>query len=344
MFLLVFFFLFALTLCAQTLGGNIVFNFLKSSNSPQLTALGGINISQQTKDIGLTFNNPALLRPDMHTQSQAVFNSHPGNIRNYNLLTGYHINKWATTFGFGIQYFNYGNTTQTDAAGNILGEFRPTDYAVQAMASRSYLQNWHYGASLKFIHSSYGTYRSSGIAMDIGLTYSDTARFLQLAFVMKNMGFQLRSYNGTSKDELPFDLQFGISKKLEKAPLQLSLNLHHLHQFNIRYNDTAFNNSNGIVDNKNNYFFDKLFRHFVASVQLFVSDKIELSAGYNYLSRKELNIGTGGNGLNGFSLGVGVLIKKIQVRYARTYFQNNQANNQLGIGFAYNSFSSNHKR
>jgi hypothetical protein len=82
----------------------------------------------------------------------------------------------------------------------------------------------------------------------------------------------------------------------------------------------------------------------VFSTQLFISDKVEISAGYNYLRRKELNTGNAGNGLNGFSLGLGILIKKLQLRYARTYYQNNQTNNQLGISFSFNSFSSSFKK
>ena len=59
---------------AQTLGGGSVFNFLKVPNAPQLSALGGINISQQSNDVGLAFNNPALLSRKMHSQMNAVFN------------------------------------------------------------------------------------------------------------------------------------------------------------------------------------------------------------------------------------------------------------------------------
>jgi len=278
-YLAVLFTCFAFASRAQTLGGNSVFNFLKASNCPQLTALGGINISQQTQDIGLSFHNPALLRASMHTQTQAVFNAFPGAVRNYNLLSGYYVARWQTNLAMGINYFNYGTTAQTDAAGNILGEFRPADYVIQVMASRTYLKNWHYGATLKFIYSSYGAYRSSGLALDAGVNYSDTARFLQIGFVLKNMGVQLRSYYGTTPGDLPFDMQLGISKKLAQAPLQFSVNLHHLNQFNIRYSDASFDNSVGVYeDSTKNYFFDKLFRHFVFSVQLFISDKIEISA------------------------------------------------------------------
>src|SRR5581483_2307184 len=110
---------------AQTLGGNTVYNFLKLSNTPQLTALGGINITNQTTDIGLAFNNPALLRPAMHTQTNMVFNS----------------------FYAGINYFSYGSIPETDITGNVLGSMHPADYVAQVSATRQYGERWHYGVT-----------------------------------------------------------------------------------------------------------------------------------------------------------------------------------------------------
>jgi len=121
---------------AQTLGGNSVFNFLKLSNTPQLTALGGVNISQTSNDVGLAFNNPALLKPSMHTQMNAVFNDFYGGIKVYHLSVGYRNEKLNTNFSGGLNFFSYGNTTETDASGNIMGKFRPTDWVMQVAASR----------------------------------------------------------------------------------------------------------------------------------------------------------------------------------------------------------------
>ena len=46
---------------------------------------------------------------------------------------------------------------------------------MQLSASRTYLQKWKYGATIKFISSNYGRYRSNGLAIDIGLLYTDSA-------------------------------------------------------------------------------------------------------------------------------------------------------------------------
>ena len=323
---------------SQTLGGSSVFNFLRFPNTPQLTALGSVNISNISNDVGLSFNNPSQLRREMHGQANFVFNSMYASINNYHLSGAYHAEKLKTSFSGGVNYFDYGNIPQTDAAGNTLGDFHPNDYVVQISASRRYMERWFYGATFKFINSNYGLYRSNGIALDIGASYYDSTNLLQVSLLMKNMGMQLKEYEGSASDEIPFDLQLGITKRLKKAPIQFSLTAHHLHQFDIRYNDTAFNNENDFEQNNKNSSFtiDKIFRHFVFATQFYIADKIELTAAYNHLRRSELNIPGTSNGLNGFSLGVGVLLNKLQIRYARGYYQNNTAYNQFGLNVQLN--------
>lgn len=329
-----------LTAKTQTIGGNSIYNFLKLPATPQLTGLGGINISNISNDIGLSFNNPALLRPSMHAQLTTVFNSMYAGIKNYHAMMGYTREKLQTNFSLGTEYFDYGTIAQTDASGNVLGTFRPGDYVVQVSGSRKYLERWYYGATIKFIHSNYGLYRSDGLAMDVGVAYYDSTSQLQVSVLMKNMGVQLKRYEGTTGDDLPFDIQAGITKRLKNAPLQFSVTAQRLHQFNIRYNDTSFNNDNGFNQTSEAAItFDKIFRHIVIATQVYVGDKLEITAAYNHLRRAELNIYNATNGLNGFSLGVGVLFKKIQIRYARAYYQNNTAYNQFGLNLSLNEFS-----
>ena len=319
----------------QTLGGNAAFSFLKLPNSPQLSALGGVNVSNINNDVGMAFNNPSLLRAEMHQQLQVSFNAMYAGIKNYSSQFAYRYDKWQTNFAAGVHFLDYGSIPQTDAAGNVLGSFHPADYVVQVSASRKYLEKWYYGATLKFINSNYGIYRSNGIAMDAGVSYYDTTHLLQVSLVMKNMGTQLKAYTGTRADDIPFDLQAGITKRLAKAPIQFSVTAHHLHQFNIRYNDTTFNNENGLSQNGGGAVPDKFFRHIVFSAQAFITDKIECTIGYNYLLRKELAITNTPNGFTGFSAGVGVLFRKLQIRYARNHYQNNSGYNQFGLNITF---------
>jgi hypothetical protein len=326
--LLIFSVFFTVSSQAQTIGGSSVYNFLKVPNTPQLSGLGSINISNISNDVGLTFNSPALLRPEMNSQLNLVFNSLYAGIKNYHLSGAWYAKKIQTSFASGLQYFHYGSVPETDAAGNILGTFRPVDYVVQVSASRRYETKWFYGLTAKFIHSNYGQYRSSAIAMDAGVAFMDSSSMLQLSLVAKNMGAQIKTYAGSPED-LPFDLQLGITKRLSKAPIQFSLTAHHLHQFDIRFSDTS---------ETGKFTADKIFRHFVFATQLLLEQRVEITLAYNYLRRKELTAAEGSAGLNGFSLGLGVLFKKIQLRYARSYYTNSTAYNQLGLNLKTSDF------
>jgi hypothetical protein len=54
--------------------------------------------------------------------------------------------------------------------------------------------------------------------------------------------------------------------------------------------------------------------------------------------RQELSIENTANGLTGFSLGVALLLNKMQIRYARSHYQNNTAYNQFGISMTLNQY------
>ena len=316
---------------AQTIGGNSSYNFLKLPGGPQNTALGGINISNQNKDINIANQNPALLRDSMDAQLSASFNAFFAGIGNYHLMYVKNIPPLKMQLAAAVIFFNYGKTTATDAAGNIMGSFHPMDYVVTISAAQEFKPQWHYGINLKYIQSAYGQYTSNGIAGDFGITYTDENKFIQVGFLAKNMGSQIKAY-GTEKEDLPFDVQLGLSKKLSSIPLQFSITLHHLHQFDIRYQDSTFN-ENIYSDNSANKKFttDKIFRHVVLATQFYIGDKIELTVGYNHLRRTELKISSGSNGFNGVSFGLGVLFNKIQFRYATGYYQNTKGYHQFGI-------------
>jgi hypothetical protein len=309
---------------------------MQQPNSSQLSALGGVNISNISNDVSLSFQNPSLLRPEMDQQLNTSFNNYFASIRNYSVTSAFFLSKPKTSIAFGINYFDYGSLTQTDPAGNILGSFRPNDYVVQMMASHQYLEHWWYGMSFKFISSNYGQYKSNGIAVDAGLTYYDDDRSLQASFLIKNMGTQLKTYDGSSgKAEIPFDMQLGVTKRLENAPIQFSLTAQHLQAFNIYYNDTSLNNSTGnTVANNKSLTFNNIISHFIFATQFFIKDEIEVTAGYNFLNRHDLNVYNSANGLNGFTFGLGVLLKKIHIRYATGFYQQNMFQ-QISLNFTW---------
>jgi hypothetical protein len=320
--------LFPIFSSGQTLGGSAIYNFLKLPASPLLSATGGVNVSYAPKDAGFSQNNPATVNPATDRQLSINFNAFFAGIKSYQLATVFNHEKSNTCFAGSIFFIDYGSIPQTDASGNQDGSFHPRDILLQVSASKQYLEKWRYGVNVKFISSSYQQYHSSGLAIDIGLHYQDTAKLFSAGLTAKNMGFQFSSYGGTHED-LPFDLEIGITKKLEKAPFGFSLTAQQLHRFNTDYNDTLFNNVNAFPHKSN--FPVKLMNHLVLAAHVFAGENLEVHLGYNFLRRNELNLGGSGNGLNGFSAGFKMKFSKFEFQYARAYYQRNSAYNQLGI-------------
>jgi len=325
-FLILFCFL-SVNVFSQTLGGNAAYQFLKLPASPLATAAGGVNVSYKTKEVSLAALNPALLSPDLSSQLNASFNAFLGGVNTYSLTGAHHVKKWNTTLAGHIYFVDYGSIPVTDAAGNSNGDFRPRDYVIQLSAARKYLERWTYGATVKWIQSSYQQYRSSAAAVDFGVLYHDSARNFSASFVAKNMGFQVSSF-ANEKEELPFDLQVGITKRLAKAPFGFSLTAQHLHRLNIQYNDTVFNNENRLRSPSS---FNRIFNHFILATHIYLGQTLEATIGYNHLRRSELTVQNAPNGLTGFSAGLRLKFNKLQIVYARSSYQRGISFNQIGI-------------
>jgi hypothetical protein len=312
---------------AQTLGGEASYSFLKLPASAMQSAAGGVNVSMLSKDVGLSAHNPALLDQTQHSLLAASFNAFFKGTKAFTVNGAYYVPKLKTTFGGQIFFIDYGSIPLTDAAGNEEGVFRPVDFSLQLSASKTYAERWHYGGTVKYVHSNYGMYKSSALMADFGLLYNDSNRLFRAGLVAKNMGVQLKVYN--SAEDLPFDLQIGITKRLSKAPFGFSLTAQQVHQFNTLYSDTLYNRD-ARVEAKSG-FGSKLFNHFVGALHIYAGNSLDFSVGYNRLRRNELNNGTAGNGLNGFSGGFTATFPKIGISYARSYYGRSFAYNQLGI-------------
>ncbi|MFT4062253.1 MAG: type IX secretion system protein PorQ [Edaphocola sp.] len=327
---------------AQVNGGQHAFEYLRMSNSPHVSALGGL-VPAAGDDVSFALQNPGLLKPAYHNQLAANYNLYYAGIGIANLQYAYHVAPLNTNFGVGIQYLNYGNFTHTDAQGNDLGNVRATDYSMNFSASRQYTEHWRYGATVKWAHSFLADRSAMAVLADVGVVYEDTAKKWVVGIVAKNMGVMLKQYNPENDAEpLPFDLQIGVSKQLQNVPLRLFVAGHHLYEWNVRYDNPADKVSNNIFGNEDTatdkkYIADKIFRHLNFGAELLLGKRLTVSAAYSHMRRSELAAGDA-KGMAGFSFGVGLNLNKIHVRFARSYYATAGAYNELGFSFQLNKF------
>lgn len=302
----------------QAVGGNTVFNFLTLPASAKATALGGINISRLGSDIGLAFYNPALLSEQMDGQVQISIKPYYADIQQYNFSGVNFIASKNVILGWGLQYMDYGTLPMTDIAGNNLGQFRPTDYAMQVSAAIHYQQNLRIASTIKFIQSNYGIYKSNGIAIDLGINFISDNNLNSASIVVNNFGQQFKKYQYA--ENLPFNMVVGYSKKLATAPFQFSITAQHLSKWNTSFNDVGFNTLESIQGPSS---LQNVFNHIILGSEISLGKQFEIDLGYNFLRRNELNIQNQQNYLNGISAGFSLHYNRVQVQYANAFFQQN---------------------
>lgn len=306
---------------AQFLGGQSSFAFLRQPTNAPVAALSGINVSQADFDVNRWLANPALLTKDMDKHLSLSYVPFYAQIRN---LSAVYVDELGSgRFGAGIHYIDYGTFEETDAAGNTLGTFQVSEYAVSASHARTQ-GAYTLGVTIQVIGSALATYSSYAAAVDVGGLWKHPTRDWTIGLVIQNAGVVLKKYYpDASQNPLPLDVQLGTTFKPKFMPFRFSITAHHLHQPDITYNDPAWNttlDANGNPVRQQVRFADKVARHFTIGTELVLAKAFHLRLGYNHLVRQEMRLPT--RALNaGFSFGFLLKLKQLQLSYARFYQQ-----------------------
>lgn len=298
------------------LGGSKSFAYLQLPSSAKITALGGYTSIANTADIPSITQNPSLLNQRMHNTWSLNICNYFQDIQYGYIATAFKV-KDVGMFGIGVNYVNYGTFILRDDIGNELGTFKANENTFNLSYSRAF-RKFNYGISSKFLFSTLESYRSTGIALDLGGSYTDSINGFGLSFSLLNVGSQVKTYTG-GFEALPFEARFAVSKKLKHAPFRFTLTLHDLQKFDLTYED-ALNGSNqidlstGLPIKKEYSFTDKLMRHVGLGTELLFTENFNIRFGYNHQLRKELSIEER-PGTVGFSWGFGIKVKKINFSY-----------------------------
>jgi hypothetical protein len=320
------------TLLSGQTGGDHVYDFLNLTYSGLVSSLGGVNVSLRTGDLNLSYQNPALLNPDMD-KSLAL------NYVNYFAGINYGMTMYARSFpgtgnfAAGLTYLNYGSFKETDESGNITGTFTASEYALSLIYSRDIDSLFTIGANLKPVLSDLEKYNSFGIALDIGAAYHSRNNLFSAGLTIKNIGYQITTYTGSIHEKLPFEIQAGASQQLAHAPFRFSLTLRHLEQFDLTYDyEAASNNGTSPVKQtqKISDFLENAMRHMIIGAELIPLKNFYLSAGYNYQRRKELEIDSKASTV-GFSWGFGINTSFLRIGFGRATYHLAGASNNISL-------------
>ena len=313
-----------LVLCACTelqaqIGGEHVYEFLNLPQNARATGLGEYFIATADGDLGAAYHNPAALTADADQKIQISYDLFLADISRGSLAYGFTSKKLKSTLHAGLQFIDYGDFKATNTLGIVEGDFKVSEYALTIGGSRDLYERVRLGVNTRIINSQYESYTSMGLTFDAAAFYHDDEKNLALTLVIKNAGFQLSAFQDV-RESVPFDIQIGYSRRLEHLPFRFSVIAHHLHQWDIVYddpNDQPVDNIFGANQPEDNTgFVEDLFRHLVFSGEMYIgkNENVHLRLAYNHLRAKELKLDDFRT-LAGFSFGMGVKLGKIRIDY-----------------------------
>lgn len=317
--LIIFLLLISVSTQAQV-GGESTYQFLSLTNSARIAALGGTQVALlDSTDLNLPYNNPALLH-------QAMSNRVLANYVNYFTDINYGYVSYAKSidsignFAAGMHYINYGDFIEANEIGELSGGyFKAAEYALNLIYSNVY-KRLNYGVNLKPVLSVFESYQSFGIAADVGISYTTKNKRTNFALVAQNFGTQITTYyNEGTREPLPFNLQAGFSKRLQYAPVILSLTMQHLTNWDLANTQPDLKEGEIAIFERDESFSKQIMRHLVAGVEILPSENFIIRAGYNYQRRQELKFEERLSTV-GMSLGFGVKIKRFRFDFATSRF------------------------
>ena len=301
------------------IGGSKVYEFLNLPASARITALGGKHITVRDDDLAFALGNPAALNDTMHNQLTFNHSFHLSDIGQGVAGYGHHSQKLNTTFLFGIQYINYGDFQLTDEFGNINGQFDASEYAITIGAGRSIYERLDIGANIKVVTSQFESYNSFGLTTDLSAIYHIDEKGFVASMVFRNIGGQLATYRDGNREDVPFELLFGISKRLKYLPFRFSVTAQHLERWNLLYDNPNSQENTfflGEQDVTSNEWVDNLFRHLIFSGEFLFGKKenFRVRFAYNHFRKQDLSL-RNFRSLSGFSGGIGLKIKRFRFSF-----------------------------
>lgn len=323
-------------------GGESSFQFLQLTNSARVESLGGTNISAKTGDINIAMNNPALIDTSLHKDFSGSWGSHfiaqtgigTGNVAYSHIIKGH-------PYTAGARFINYGAFDSYNDDGESLPSVSAAELSFSFGTSRELLPNLRWGVQVKPFVSYLADYSSYALAVDGGLAFDDTAHLATYALVVTNIGYQIKAYTRGNQQNMPFDIQMGVTKKLRHAPLRLSLTYKSLQRFDLSYNELKPESSviNAKEESEDWYIEagSNFIRHITAGAEILLGKHLYFAAGYNFKKSAEMRLESG-TASAGLSFGLGLKVSKLHISYGRSKYHAAGATNYFSLQANINDF------
>ena len=325
-FLFLFLFQFFTFSSYAQIGGGNTFEFLNLNTSPRVIALGGYLNAVVDGDINNGIYNPSLINSMMSNKMNLNYTNYYSDI--FYGDAGYCFSLRDQKIITAIKFIDYGDFTETNALGHVIGSFTAGEYVFSLGTSESILDSLLYiGMNAKCAYSSLYEVNSTAVLLDFAITYEFPKKDIVTSLIVKNVGRQITTYHENTQEPLPFEISLGISNRLKYVPLRWHLTFQHLETPNLFYINS--NNSDSIQVNNNNFGYNML-KHIVFGSELLIHKNVSILLGYNNRKRFDLAIADR-RGLVGFSCGFSFRINRFHFYYSRASYHYSGPINSFGI-------------
>jgi len=317
--------LFLMKICFAQIGGKYAYNFMDYKFSARLAGLGGGLIAVHDNDPSLIMYNPSLIAPKFSTALSV-------NAADYFTHAGYGSAMYAQTFNkvgsfaMEMRYVGYGTFIATDELGDEQGTFSCDDVGLTLGWGRPLDSCFSIGANLKLMCSSYESYSSFGLAVDVAGSYYNEKNNINLAVLFKNIGGELKPVVAGNHKWAPFDIQLAFSQRLKFIPVRYHISLHSLYKWKMGYVGTEdplleVDAASGKPKqpSKFNQGVNNFFRHINFGLEIIPVKYLTLFVSYNHNQNREMRI-LQKKSLAGFAYGFLIDIKSIQFGYSRSHY------------------------
>ena len=313
---------------------------LQAISPARMAALGGNAMAVKDGDLNLGLYAPSLLDSTSSGQIALGFNRIFSEASVSHAGYAHHV-KGLGTISVGIMSLGYGTFDMTDETGARLGEFTAGEYLFQAGISRQLDDYFSIGANVKYVMSQMAEYNASALLVDMSATYYNPENLITATLMMRNIGSPLSSYRPVVEENIPFEIQAGVSKRLDKAPLRFSIIGENLQVWRLSEDRTGQTVTDPLTGEtipvENEGFAETLARHLVFNTEIILSENFFIRLGYNYNRRQELKIDTR-PGTGGFTYGFGLRVSKFHLSYARASFNLAGVANHFGLSVRFDDF------
>lgn len=278
------------------------FPVLRLEPSARSAALAGAFAAVDDGDVNTLFFNPAVPGPSTDRHASFSYLNHLSDLNVGSVAYSRVLGDSSTTVSGGLRFAHWGTFEGRDRFGNKTGSFGAGDVVVTAGAARGVGPRLRYGTNVHLIHARIDDAGATALALDLGGLYRIPAQQMTVGATLRHLGTALDGF-GDRPEEMPIDLQVGLTKRLRHLPLLLTA--------------TAYDLNNLSTGLRGGNTFDHVLGHLTFGVELRPVSVLRVRAGYNHRRGRELALSeTGTFDFAGVSAGFGIRVSTLTVDYA----------------------------